>query len=59
MTVLFGLPRGGSFIRGDANDDGSPNLSDVVFILSYLFNGEKVPRCLDAADTDLERLNRS
>ena len=41
------------FVRGDADRNQRINLSDVVGILQYLFQGEAwVPPCLDAADTD-------
>lgn len=40
------------FVRGDANGDAEINISDPVFILSYLFRGGDEPRCQDAADAD-------
>ena len=40
------------FLRGDANSDGTVNLSDAVFILSYLFQSGSTPSCLDSADVD-------
>jgi uncharacterized lipoprotein YddW (UPF0748 family) len=40
------------FIRGDSNGDGTPNISDAVATLSYLFAGGNAPDCLDAADSD-------
>ncbi len=40
------------FIRGDANDDGSVNLSDIIDILGWLFRGGPPPQVLDAADVD-------
>lgn len=42
----------GLFRRGDANADGFVNISDVSFIMAYLFEGGAVPPCLDAADVD-------
>ncbi len=41
-----------SFIRGDANLDGSTDIGDAVFILSGLFGLGPLPTCLDAADTN-------
>ena len=38
------------FIRGNANDDLSVDISDPVQILNYLFVGGLQPLCLDAAD---------
>lgn len=44
------------FQRGDCNDDGSTNLSDVVFLLGYLFPSPSGPAndllCIDAGDTN-------
>jgi CotH protein/lamin tail-like protein len=39
-----------SFIRGDANSDEESNMSDVVFLLSYLYLSGAAPACLDSAD---------
>ncbi len=40
------------FIRGEVNADRELDLSDGVFILTYLFlPGAEIPVCLDAADT--------
>lgn len=38
------------FRRGDANTDGSVDVSDSVFTLAWLFTGGPVPSCLKAAD---------
>lgn len=43
---------GPTFIRGDASGDGQVDVSDAVFMLSYLFAGGPDPDCLDAADVD-------
>ena len=40
------------FLRGNANADDNTDLSDAVFILSYLFIGGAAPSCEDAADSD-------
>ncbi len=40
-----------TFIRGDANSDGSFDLADVSFLLAFLFNGGARPPCPDAADS--------
>ncbi|MEM7261088.1 MAG: DUF1800 family protein [Planctomycetota bacterium] len=39
------------FLRGDVNEDGAVQISDVLTILSYLFSGGTA-HCLDAADTN-------
>ena len=41
-----------SFIRADANSDTEIDLSDAIFILSFLFSGGEAPRCDDAADAN-------
>jgi sugar lactone lactonase YvrE len=40
------------FVRGDANADRLINLSDAVFVLSFLFLGGPAPSCPDAADAN-------
>jgi hypothetical protein len=40
------------FLRGDANQDGSVDISDVVVVLGYLFLGSRPSACPDAADVD-------
>jgi hypothetical protein len=42
------------FRRGDANADGSADISDAVFILHWRFSGGSTPGCLDAADVDAD-----
>ena len=43
---------GERFVRGDANSDGSINLTDGVIPLLFLFSGGTAPACADAADTN-------
>lgn len=40
------------FIRGDTNADGTVMLTDAIRILNYLFVGNVVLDCMDAADVD-------
>jgi hypothetical protein len=40
------------FVRGDANGEGSIDIADPIFILTYLFVGGRAPDCLDAADVN-------
>ena len=40
------------FLRGDANGDGTLDLSDAIHLLAYSFRGEGALRCLDAADAN-------
>jgi hypothetical protein len=43
---------GPAFIRGDANADGFPNITDAILILNWLFSGGEAPACMEAADVD-------
>lgn len=38
------------FVRGDSNYDQSVNISDGIFLLSFLFSGGPPPTCPDSAD---------
>ncbi len=49
--LLAALDASATFTRGDANGDGSIDVSDAVATLLYLFASGNV-RCLDAADAD-------
>jgi hypothetical protein len=39
------------FVRGDATADFKVDISDAIFILSFLFNGGAGSSCLDALDS--------
>ncbi|MBN1459359.1 MAG: hypothetical protein JXA57_07470 [Armatimonadetes bacterium] len=53
QEIVFGEPPvSPSFLRGNANADETTDLSDAVFILSYLFLGGPAPTCLDSGDCD-------
>lgn len=42
-----------SFVRGDANADGSLDIGDVLFVAGYLFtDGAPAPSCFAAADAN-------
>ncbi|MEM7234338.1 MAG: hypothetical protein AAF517_19325, partial [Planctomycetota bacterium] len=41
-----------AFQRGDANGDFGQDLSDAVFVLTFLFLGGDGPVCMAAADTN-------
>ena len=54
MGVIFsGGPIAGTFLRGDVNDSGSVDLSDVVALLNFLFLNAPGPEsCLDIIDAN-------
>ena len=55
LVTLISLPcprARADFVRGDANQDGSINLADVVLQVRALFTGEAAFPCEDAADAD-------
>lgn len=43
-------------VPGDANDDGSTNNGDAVFIVSYVFRGGQQPVCFPQADPNNDGL---
>jgi hypothetical protein len=45
-------PEGVIFRRGDVDGNGTVELTDAVFVLGYLFQGQGVPGCLETADSD-------
>jgi hypothetical protein len=48
FTVAGGTP----FRRGDTNGDGTPQITDAIFLLNFLFLGGSAPPCRKSADTD-------
>jgi hypothetical protein len=55
---IYKIPTGGMvrpFLRGYINSDNRLDLSDPIFMLSYLFGGGEMPRCLDAANVNDDR----
>ncbi len=47
------MPTGTSFRRGDPNGTGSPDIGDVVHILSYIFLGSPLD-CLESGDISVD-----
>jgi outer membrane protein assembly factor BamB len=43
-----------SYVCGDANGDGQPNVGDAVFIINYVFKGGAAPVPLVAADANCD-----
>jgi len=50
LVVTGRVSRARPFIRGDVNEDGSLDLGDAVFALSFLFASGPSPGCMDAVD---------
>lgn len=44
-------------MRGDCNTDLNVDISDVIFKLSWLFQGGPTPTCLDACDANDDEVN--
>ncbi|MEM7164585.1 MAG: hypothetical protein AAF581_03935 [Planctomycetota bacterium] len=42
------------FVRGDINADGSINLADAIFLLTFLFQSGTPPTCSAAADSNYD-----
>ncbi len=45
-------PSAPRFKRSDANADGTTEISDAIYVLSFLFTGGDAPPCPDAADAN-------
>ncbi|MCH2368434.1 MAG: hypothetical protein MK554_14630, partial [Planctomycetes bacterium] len=41
-----------SFLRADANTDGTVDLSDAVYTFGWLFLGADMPDCLDSVESN-------
>jgi len=55
VSIVLAGPaaHGAVFVRGDSNMDGTLDISDPIFTLSYLFRGEPAyPKCLEALDAN-------
>jgi photosystem II stability/assembly factor-like uncharacterized protein len=42
------------YVKGDANDDGKVTVSDVVYLINYLFKGGTPPSLLEAGDVNCD-----
>lgn len=47
-----GVPPPPRFHRGDADGDGTADITDAIFTLGFLFLGTSGPSCAEAADAD-------
>ena len=53
MAQTTGGPGGDpKFQRGDSNADGTVNIADAIFVLTFLFGGGNPPVCVDTADAN-------
>jgi|GEM_PF-737450 len=48
-TVIYTVPQ---YLHGDANRDGKKSVSDVVFLINYLFKGGPAPDPVDLGDVN-------
>ena len=48
LHVSFAAP----YVHGDANHDGTIDISDVVYLISYIFSGGPEPSPTAAGDSD-------
>ena len=44
-----------NYLPGDVNSSGTISVSDVVFLINYIFAGGQAPRVLASADADCSR----
>jgi len=51
-SAVWPPPRTLSFLRGDCNDDGDVDISDVICILGWRFLGEDEPGCAAVTNTN-------
>ena len=51
-NVEMAVVTSGSFVRGDANGDGFVTLSDVVYLINYLYRNGPAPDPLEAGDAN-------
>jgi phosphatidylethanolamine-binding protein (PEBP) family uncharacterized protein len=52
VTYSRSTQEGSKFRRGDSNDDGTTDVSDALEILGFLFLGNTMNDCADAADVN-------
>jgi hypothetical protein len=55
VTILFSQLEGG-YICGDADGNGFSNISDAVYIISYIFGGGSPPDPLLSGDSDCNQI---
>ncbi|MCX6832720.1 MAG: dockerin type I repeat-containing protein [candidate division Zixibacteria bacterium] len=52
IVGLTATTAAGSYLCGDANADGTTDISDVVYLIAYIFSGGSAPQPLLAADAN-------
>jgi hypothetical protein len=53
-TATVTDPPAPDYVCGDANGDGSANITDAVYLINYIFAGGPVPEPLEAGDTNCD-----
>jgi hypothetical protein len=56
-TCTVGEAPEAHYLRGDCNAGGTVDLSDAVFLLNFLFSGERAPTCADACNANGDDAN--
>ncbi|HVP36791.1 MAG TPA: M1 family aminopeptidase, partial [Terriglobales bacterium] len=54
QVLTLKVNQGPTFMRGDANNDGKVTVSDVVYMISYLYKGGPAPSPLGKADANCD-----
>jgi len=52
VTIVPAYPDSCCMVPGDANDDGTFNVGDPVYLINYIFHGAPAPLCPHAADVN-------
>jgi hypothetical protein len=55
-ATLNVLPPGPFYMCGDCNEDAIVNISDAVYLISYIFSGGPAPNPLEAGDSNCDAL---
>ncbi|MCK4857281.1 MAG: dockerin type I repeat-containing protein [candidate division Zixibacteria bacterium] len=53
---FLALRRHPTFVAGDADGDGMVNISDVIYLIQYIFNAGPAPEPLVSGDADCDGL---
>jgi hypothetical protein len=54
VSILLNLLNQSSFVRGDANGNGTVDVGDVLYLVNYLYRGGPAPSPVDAGDANCD-----